>query len=35
MYEYVVKLMDIAKQNGIEEINIATRKFVQWKKNSL
>jgi biopolymer transport protein ExbD len=29
MYEYVVKLMDIAKQNGIEEINIATRKFVQ------
>lgn len=29
VYEKVVRLMDIAKQNGIEEINIATRKFVQ------
>ncbi len=26
IYDKVVKLMDIAKQNGIEEINIATRK---------
>ncbi len=27
IYDKVVRLMDIAKQNGIEEINIATRKF--------
>jgi len=26
IYDKVVKIMDIAKQNGIEEINIATRK---------
>ena len=26
MYDRVVNVMDIAKQNGIEEINIATRK---------
>ena len=29
IYDKVVRLMDIAKQNGIEEINIATRKLSQ------
>lgn len=32
IYDKVVRLMDIAKQNGIEEINIATRKGGKWRK---
>ncbi len=35
IYDKVVRLMDIAKQNGIEEINIATRKLSQWRKKNL
>ncbi|RMA97280.1 ExbD/TolR family protein [Hydrogenothermus marinus] len=29
IYDKVVRIMDIAKQNGIEEINIATRQVAQ------